>query len=185
MGLSLSEVNLGKVLIEATKIATQYEVKVPGDWMIVFKAILTIEGMGRTLDPNFDLLAMGEDLVKDLVKKQYSVQRFSKDALFIAKDVLSLLQVLPRQIRWMLRKFNSNDFAFEIKSPELQELRVQLDRNARRVSYSVMAAGLFIAASIALQKDMAQTIAGYPLFFVIFLAAGIVLMVGMLFRSFK
>lgn len=185
MGLSLSELNLGRVLIEATKIATRYEVKVPGDWMIVFKAILTIEGMGRTLDPNFDLLAMGEGLVKDLVKKQYSMQRFSKDALFIAKDVLSLLQVLPRQIRWMLRKFNSNDFAFEIKSPDLQDLRVQTDRNARRMSYGIVAAGLFISASIALQKDSTDTIAGYPVFFVVFAALAAVLTLAMLFRPFK
>jgi ubiquinone biosynthesis protein len=185
MGLSLSELNLGRVLIEATKIATRYEVKVPGDWMIVFKAILTIEGMGRTLDPNFDLLAMGEGLVKDLVKKQYSMQRFSKDALFIAKDVLSLLQVLPRQIRWMLRKFNSNDFAFEIKSPDLQDLRVQMDRNARRMSYGIVAAGLFISASIALQKDNSDTIAGYPVFFVVFGVVATVLTLAMLFRPFK
>src|SRR5687768_9988285 len=101
--------------------------------MIVFKAILTIEGMGRTLDPEFDLLKMGEELVKDLVKSQYSVQRLSKDFLWVAKDVASLLQVLPRQIRWMFRKFNSNDFAFEIKSPELQDIRKQLDINGRRM----------------------------------------------------
>jgi ubiquinone biosynthesis protein len=184
MGLSLSELNLGRVLIEATKIATQYEVKVPGDWMIVFKAIVTIEGMGRTLDPSFDLLAMGEGLVKDLVKKQYSMQRFSKDALFIAKDMLALLQVLPRQVRWMLRKFNSNDFAFEIKSPDLQDLRIQLDRNARRMSYSVVAAGLFIAASIALQHDVGRIVDGYPLTFVVFFLAGALITLAMLLRKF-
>lgn len=96
MGLSLAEVNIGKILIEATKIATKYNIKVPGDWMIVFKAILTIEGMGRTLDPQFDLLAMGQDLVKDLVKNQYSMQRLSKEFLWVAKDVAALLKILPR-----------------------------------------------------------------------------------------
>jgi ubiquinone biosynthesis protein len=128
---------------------------------------------------------MGEGLIKDLVKKQYSMQRFSKEALFIAKDVVSLLQVLPRQIRWMLRKFNSNDFAFEIKSPDLQDLRVQMDRNARRMSYGIVAAGLFISASIALQKESSDTVAGYPLFFVVFLAVAAIMTVAMLFRSFK
>jgi ubiquinone biosynthesis protein len=185
MGLSLSELNLGRVLIEATKIATRYDVKVPGDWMIVFKAILTIEGMGRTLDPNFDLLAMGEGLVKDLVKKQYSMQRFSKEALFIAKDVVSLLQVLPRQLRWMLRKFNSNDFAFEIKSPDLKVLTAQVDRSSRRISYGVVAGALFISASIALQNDRGDSLAGYPFFFVVFLAIASVMTIAMLFRTFK
>jgi ubiquinone biosynthesis protein len=171
MGLALSDLNVGKVLIEATKIATQYRIQVPGDWMIVFKAILTIEGMGRTLDPQFDLLAMGEDLVKDLVKSQYSFQRISKDFAFIAKDLAALLQVLPRQMRWMFRKFNSNDFAFEIKSPDIQDIRVQIDRTGRKLSLSLVAAGLLVAGSLALQHTTGKMIAGYPVLSVVFVAA--------------
>lgn len=162
MGLTLSEVNLGKVLIEATKIATKYNIRVPGDWMLVFKAILTIEGMGRTLDPDFDLLALGQDLVKDLVKNQYSVQRFSKELLWIAKDTASLLQTLPRQIRWMFRKFNSNDFAFEVKIQELSEIREQMNRDSQRRSLSMLVASFLISACIALDFPYVGDFFGVP-----------------------
>ena len=182
LGLSLGDINVGKVLIEATKIATKYEIKVPGDWMIVFKAILTIEGMGRALDPSFDLLATGQDLIKELVKNQYSVQRLSKDLLWITKDVASLLQVLPRQIRWMFRKFNRNDFAFEIKSPELREVREQLEVNGKRMSLSILVAGFVIAASIALQYNGGDNFAGLPVIAVVFLSFGAALLVAILFK---
>lgn len=182
MGLSLSEMNIGRILIEATKIATAYQIKVPGDWMIVFKAILTLEGMGRTLDPEFDLMAAGQDMVKDLVKEQYSPQRISKDLLWVGKDLASLLQVLPRQIRWMFRKLNSNDFAFEIKSPELAELRNQLDLNGRRMSLSVLVAGLFIAGAIAMQKPGEHMVGEYPLVAVMFFGVGLLLLLN-LFRK--
>jgi ubiquinone biosynthesis protein len=163
MGLSLSEVNIGRVLIEATKIATQYNIKVPGDWMIVFKAILTIEGMGRTLDPDFDLLKTGEELVRELVKNQYSMQRISKDLVWVAKDVSTLIQTMPRQIRWMFRKFNSNDFAVEIKLPELKAVRLQLEKNTKRTTYAVLAAGCVIAASISLETGRdGAVLLGYP-----------------------
>lgn len=190
MGLSLSDLNVGKVLIEATKIAANYNVKVPGDWMTVFKALFTIEGMGRTLDPDFDLLSMGEDLVKDLVKEQYSFQRITKEAAFMTKDLVALLQVLPRQIRWMLKKFNSNDFAFEIKSPELQEIRLQMDRNGRRMSQSILIAGLFIAGSMTLNHDFGQdnlvgTFGGYPTIAVIFYALGFVALFNFVVKSFR
>lgn len=162
IGLSLSDLNIGKVLIEATQIAARYDIKVPGDWMIVFKAILTLEGMGRLLDPEFDLIAHGEQMVRELVKEQYSPQRLSKEFLWVAKDLAALLQVLPRQIRWMFRKFNSNDFAFEIKSPELKELRGQLDLNGKRQAMSVLIAGLLIAGSIGLQSQMEDRFGEYP-----------------------
>lgn len=172
LGLSIDELNSGKVLIEATKIASKYNIKVPGDWMIVFKAILTTEGMGRTLDPQFDLLATGKDLVGDLVKNQYSLPRLSRDFLWIAKDTASLLQVLPRQIRWMMRKFSHNDFAFEIKSPDLQSIRAEMDRTGRRLTLGVVASGLFIAGSLALQHADTNTVLDYPLIAVIELTAG-------------
>ena len=153
---------------------------------MVFKAILTIEGMGRTLDPDFDLLAMGEDLVKDLVKNQYSMQRLSKETLFIAKDIVALLQVLPRQIRWMLRKFNSNDFAFEIKSSDFQELqdsdgpqwaKDQPEHSGGRLIYRR-------AASLC-NVDVGDSSPDIPSFSVVFFAIGLFFLLSLLFRSFK
>jgi len=185
MGLTLAEVNIGRILIEATKIATKYNIKVPGDWMLVFKAILTIEGMGRTLDPEFDLLAMSQDLVKDLVKNQYSMQRLSKELLWVAKDAAALLKILPRQIRWMFRKFNSNDFAIEIKSPDFQEIRNQLDLNGKRMSLSVLVAGLFIASSIALSQGVGQVLGQYTLPFVVYFGGACIFLVAFIFNIFK
>lgn len=185
MGLALSDINVGKVLIEATKIAAKFNIKIPGDWMLVFKAILTIEGMGRTLDPDFDLLSMGQELVKDLVKNQYSVQRLSKDLLWVAKDLSSLLKILPRQIRWMFKKFNSNDFAFEIKSPDFQELRKQLDFDSKRMSFSVLAAGLFISSSIALNHAADKSVGGYPLASVIYFSIACIFSMTLLLNSKK
>jgi ubiquinone biosynthesis protein len=185
MGLSLADLNAGKILIEATKIAAQYRIQVPGDWMMVFKAILTIEGMGRTLDPQFDLMSMGQDMVKDLVKNQYSFQRITKDLLWVAKDAAALLQILPRQIRWMFRKFNSNDFAFEIKVPELVELRRQLDVNGRRTSLSVLISGLLIASSIALQHSSGRMIGAYPILAVVYILVAAVFLLALFLKSFK
>ena len=185
MGLSLKELNVGKILIEATKIATEFNIKVPGDWMLVFKAILTMEGMGRTLDPDFDLLSMSQELIKDLVKNQYSIPRIKKEFLWVGKDVVSLLKVLPRQLRWMFKKFNSNDFAFEIKSTDFQAIRVQLDTNGRRMSLSILIAGLFIASSLTLSYHTSETVGGYPVISILYFSAGCFFLADLLLRALK
>ncbi|MGE0617023.1 MAG: ABC1 kinase family protein [Bacteriovoracia bacterium] len=182
LGLNISEVNSGRVLIEATKVAAKYNIKVPSDWMIVFKGILTMEGMGRSLDPHFDFIAEGHDLIKDLVKNQFSTQRLSKEAMWIAKDVGALLQVLPRQIRWMFKKFNRNDFALEIKSPQLDEIREQMEANGKRTSLSIVVAGLFIASSVALQFATPFQLIGMPVISAAYLIIGGLLMIRVLFK---
>lgn len=186
MGLSLKDMNIGLVLINSTKIATRYNIKIPSDWMIVFKAIFTLEGLGRQLDPDFDLLAIGNDLVKDVMKDRYSVQRMTKDFAFVARDVSALLQIMPRQIRWMFRKFNSNDFAFEIKFKETEVLRRQMEKSARGVGLSVITAGMFVASALSLQMHTDHLIwKNYPVPSLIFFFLGALGFLGLLFKSWR
>jgi len=185
LGLSLGELNAGRILIEATRIATRYNIKVPGDWMIVFKAILTMEGMGRTLDPDFDLLALGQELTGDLLKRQYNLERIGRELLWLAKDTSSLIRILPRQLKAFIRRFSANDFALEVRLPQLDDIRSQMDLNGRRMSLSVLAAGLFVATALALQAPDVSRVGGYPLPAVLFFGAGCFMLVRLFFRSFR
>ncbi len=175
MGLKINEVNTGQLLIEATKVATKYQIRIPGDWMMVFRALFTMEGMGRSLDPEFDMLELGRELMQDLVKDQFSIDRYSKEFVWIGKDLMSLAQVLPRQLKWFLRKWNQDGFAFEIKSPELEGLTIQLEKNQKRQSSSIVAAGLFIASAISLHFEDVNRIFHYPLIAVVTFVAAIIL----------
>ena len=173
LGMKAQDVNSGRVLIEATKIAAKYQIRVPGDWMMVFRAIFTMEGLGRALDPEFDIMDLGKDLVKDIVKDQFSPDKIGKDLLWVAKDTLSLAQVLPRNIRWAIRKWAKDGYAFEVQSPQIDQLKVQLDRNSKRMSASVISAGLFVASAISLNAHETHMIWTYPVFTVVtFVLAG-------------
>lgn len=183
IGLSLGEVNVGKVLMESTKIGTKYHVRMPGEWMLVFKGILTMEGMGRTLDPDFDLIAIGQELIKDLVKNQYSIQRMSKELLWLGKDLAGLLQVLPRQMQWIFRKFSQNDYALEIRSKTLDEIKERIDLNGQRISLSILCAGLFIASAMALQQNTTPTFWDYPSGAIILFSVGIIAFLRLLTKK--
>ena len=173
LGLNLNDVNSGRVLIEATKIAAKYNIRVPGDWMLVFRAIVTMEGMGRLLDPKFDLIAMGETLVVDLIKIQTSPGRLRKEAFKISKEMVSLLDVLPRNIRWALRKLAKNDYALEIKSPDMHRVSVQIDRGSKRISRALGGFGLLISGAILIQADKGYHWDDYSAPGVVLLALGL------------
>ena len=173
LGLSLNEVNTGRVLIEATKVAAKYNIRVPGDWMLVFRAIVTMEGMGRLLDPNFDMIAMGETLIQDLIKIQTSPKRLKHEAFTMSKDFIALLEMLPRNIRWALKKLAQNDYAFEIKSPETAKLASFVDRGSRRISRSITATGLLIAGAIVVQAGKGDYWGDYPIAGVVLIGLGL------------
>jgi hypothetical protein len=85
--------------------------------------------------------------------------------------------------------FNSNDFALEIKSRDLQSIREQLDTNGRRMSLSVMSAALFIASSVALNQPNAdahgQSFLNYPIAFLAYVALACVFLIPLVIKAFK
>ena len=170
VGLSISEVNAGKILIESTRIGARHEIQIPGEWMLVFKAIITMDGMGRTMDPGFDLLGNGQVLVQDLLKNQYSPQKIQRELLWVGKDALSLLQSLPRQLKWWIRKLAANDYAWDVKIPELLEVRDEIESHSRRQSQTLLVVGLALAGMVGLQSPEGHRIGPYPLLSVVLLA---------------
>jgi ubiquinone biosynthesis protein len=170
MGLSIQDVNAGRILVESTRIGAKHDIQIPGEWMLVFKAIITMDGMGRTLDPHFDLLSNGQVLVEDLLKNQYSPQKIRRELLWIGKDMLSLLQGLPRQLKWWMRKLAANDFALDVRVPELIEIRDQMESHSKRQSQTLLVVGLSLAGMVGLQSPEGHRVGPYPLLSVVLLA---------------
>ena len=161
MGLSLKEMNVGKILSESTRIATRYSVRVPGEWMLVFKAIITTEGMGRSLDPDFDLLEMSDDLLNDLVRSQYSPQELWRELSWFSRDTIALIQQLPKQLRWMLRRLTANDFAIEIRIPEIAALHESWEEVERKKNATYFIGFLLITGALSLSYQD-YLIFGFP-----------------------
>jgi ubiquinone biosynthesis protein len=116
LGLALKDLNIGHVLMEATRIATRYRIQIPGDWMLVFKGILTMEGVARSLDPEFDMMKLGQELVTEVAASRLAPEALQKEWVRVSRDALGVVRVLPRELRWFLRKVSANDFAIETVS---------------------------------------------------------------------
>lgn len=173
MGLKASEVNTGQVLIEATRIATKYEIRVPAEWMLIFRAIFTAEGIGRALDPEFDMMALGQELAQELSQQSYNIDKFSRDLLWTGRDISQLIQALPRQLRWMFKTFSQNGFAFEIKSQDLENLRETYEIEQRKTRQTLLGVGLILSSAFFLQVPDSNTIAGYPWLAVVTFVLGV------------
>ena len=53
----LQDIEVGRMLMEFLEIMTTYRIRFQPDLMLLAKALVAIEGMGRKLDPQFDMVA--------------------------------------------------------------------------------------------------------------------------------
>src|SRR5262249_15898785 len=67
-GMTFKNMNFGKLLMESTSIAARHRIIMPSELMLFFKALVTIEGMGRTIIKDFDLLSYALEFAHDIVQ---------------------------------------------------------------------------------------------------------------------
>jgi ubiquinone biosynthesis protein len=143
LGLPLGALNVGKVLIDATTVAARHQIRIPREWMLIFKAIYTLEGTCRKLDPNFNPMPLLEAHLEPLLRPEADWNKFSKDLLLGSRDVQTIAQTLPRQMHWFFKRLAANGYAIEIKNSE-----AELDRKQSKENFQLLARALVFGAGV-------------------------------------
>ncbi|MGZ3710221.1 MAG: ABC1 kinase family protein [Bdellovibrionota bacterium] len=138
LGLPLSSLNVGKVLIDATSVAARHQIRIPREWMIIFKALYTLEGTCQKLDPNFNPMPLLESYVAPLLQPNYDWEKMSKGMLLGSRDVQQMVKVMPRQMHWFFKRLAANGYAIEIKNSDAELDRTQSEKNFRLLSTAIV-----------------------------------------------
>ena len=79
---------------------------------------------------DFDFLRDSLELAKDLVQSRIDPKRAFSEASFLARDLNSMVSVLPRQIKQGFRRFNDPDFAWRVQMSEIDGLGRSIETSA-------------------------------------------------------
>lgn len=138
LGLPLGAMNVGKILIEATTAAARHHIRIPREWMLIFKAIYTLEGTCRKLDPDFNPMPLLESHLEPLLRPETNWNKFSKDLLLGSRDIQTIAQTLPRQLHWFFKRLAANGYAIEIKNADAEKDRLQSKANFQLLASSIV-----------------------------------------------
>lgn len=180
-GLTLKNVNLGKLLMKSSGVAARHYIQVPTDLMLFFKSIVSIEGMGRKIHKDFDFLQYSLEFAGELAKSKYGPQRMMDDMSQMARESKLFLNALPRQLNFFLRKINSPDHAFRLKVGEIKELKRSVESSSNLLFLGIIIAALILSASFIFVHNTENHIAGMPtMSFIGYLIATILGMIAFL-----
>ncbi len=152
-GLNLKDVNMGKLLLESSKVAAKHHVVLPSELMLFFKSIVTIEGLGRLIQQDFDLLPFVKESAKEMLKTKVTTQELFSDVGFQMKEWASLLDALPKEAKTHLRKINQPDYKRKIEIHELDHIEKTLFQVGRLLFAGLIIAALIMAGAQTIHLD--------------------------------
>jgi ubiquinone biosynthesis protein len=160
----LQEIEVGRMLLEFIDLVSTHRIKFPPDLTLLVKVLVVVEGMGRELDPQFDMAGHLRPFLERALFEQRSPLRLVKELEEGAQGYLDLARRLPRDLKELLNKINRNKFRLDLEHRGLDRFSKELDRSANRLSLSMIIAALLIGSSIAMQTNRGPLFFGLPAF---------------------
>lgn len=162
--IPLQEIEIGRMLIEFIEIITLYNIRIQPDLMLLAKSLVIIEGMGRNLDPDFNMVEHLRPFMEKALRQKYSARRISRDINSILLSYINLARNLPRDMKEIINRVNRNKFKIDLEHRGLDKFTTDFDRSVNRLSSSLILAALIIGSSIIMQTDKGLKLLGFPVF---------------------
>lgn len=162
--IPLQEIEVGKMLAEFIDIITTFHIKFQPDLMLLAKSLVIVEGMGRELDPDFDMVEHLRPFMEQAIRDKMSPGHFAKDISSMVMSYVNLTKSLPRELREILHRLNRNKFKIDLEHRGLDHFSKELDKSINRLSFSLIIAALIIGSSIVMQTNKGPLIMDFPAF---------------------
>ncbi|APG27610.1 ubiquinone biosynthesis protein UbiB [Syntrophotalea acetylenivorans] len=158
----LQEIRAGRLLIEFVEILIQFRIPFSPDLMLLAKTLITMEGIGRQLDPEFNMVGHLKPFMSRLLQEKVGPTNLSREGMRMMQSYGALLKTLPDDLKEFITRINRNKFKIDLEHRGLERLITDLDKSSNRLSFSLLIAALIIGSSIVMQTDKGPLLFGFP-----------------------
>lgn len=159
-GIPLKEINFGAMLSDLVGILREHGLALPPDLALLIKAFITLEGLGRQLDPDFDIASEAAPILESVLLPHATPSALAKRGLRTLNNTLGLVAGLPQDLRYIMRSVRRGKLQLQIDVIPLKQFGERLDRAASRLALSVVTAALIIGSAIVMTVEKEATLPG-------------------------
>jgi ubiquinone biosynthesis protein len=170
----LKEIEIGKFLQQMLSVATRHGLQIPPNLFLMIKALTTLEGVARQLDPEFDIVASAAPFVLQVRLERFSPRRLASEFTHQAAALIRLTEQLPREFMEVVRMIRQQRLLIKVEHQGLEEMLATHDQISNRISFSIIIAALVVGSALIVISKTPPFIFGISLIGIIgFLAAAI------------
>jgi ubiquinone biosynthesis protein len=174
-GVPLQQIELGRVTREMVDVALKHQVRIPPDYTLMIKALLTIENIGKQLDPTLNAIEEAKPMVNAILKERWNPRRFVSESLLNVRSISQTMKDFPAQLHQVLEELRQGKLRIEFEHVHLERLIMMLDTASNRITAGLVLASLIIGSSIIMHTDRGPIFMEFPLLGIIgYVAAGII-----------
>ena len=161
-GVALKDIRIGPLLKSFVTIIRNHSIVMPSDLTLMFKALITMEGLGRQYDPDFHVVDHLSPILRQAITDRYRPAGMLRRGRATVGQFLNLVGSVPRDLARLLRDARRGKTHFHLDMKRLDTFGRQLDRTIDRATMGIMTASLVIGSAIVMTVNEGPSIWGIP-----------------------
>ncbi len=148
--LDIGEVNMADLANRLQEIIRDYKMRMPGGVFIIMRALTILEGIGKTIHPEFNSYDFFRPYGLKLLKQIYSPENLMEEFISTSGQFSSFLTSFPVEVKEILEKTRKGSLRVELMNLMDEYVVDKFNRAANRIVIAILTFGIYLAASITL-----------------------------------
>lgn len=162
LNFSIKRQALGRAMLRLLFIFGQNGIPLSRDYALMAKAVISIEEVGRMLDPDFDLRPHAETVLRELYRERTNPRVLARRTREMLRHAFLGLQELPFEFRRLVRRLEHDSLAINLHHRGLEEHDDAVKIAANRIALGVIIGSLIIGSSLIVTTGIEPHFLGYP-----------------------
>ncbi len=162
--VKLKNFDVGMVLKEMLRILRRHNITLIVDYVLLDKAMLTIESISKKMYPEFNVFDNGKEIVKEVIKNENNFHSLKKRATKNIQNINELLQDIPNNFSEALKQLVKSNLEIKFYHKGLDEFTKEIDKSANRLTFGIIISAIVIASSFIIKSELGPSIRGLSIF---------------------
>jgi ubiquinone biosynthesis protein len=162
-GISLNQFEVSELVREVSEISVKHRIRMNRQLSLLGKVLAGVEGVGRQLDPDFNIAPLMEPFAMRLITQRFSPKEVLGRASRLVRDYGDLMTILPQDLQIVLDKAKDGKLRIEFKHVGLENIVPELERSTSRLSFAMIIAAIVVGSALIMQSDIGPVLFDIPI----------------------
>lgn len=171
------------VIIEKMKdVLKENHIEMPGYFYLLFKGIGLIEGVGRTINPDLDIVKSLLPYTKKMFAKKVDPKKLFKNGISKVMNFTESIDEIPKELRSVLQKLDDNKFTISSEIKNIEKTNQIIKSSIINLILTMILGANMISTAIIFVSETPPSVGELSLLAIFGISFSVVLMIILLLR---
>ncbi|MGD8701753.1 MAG: AarF/UbiB family protein [Desulfosarcina sp.] len=158
----IKQMNVGQLLLDIMSIVRDHQLRMPTEYVIMIKALVTAEGSARLMYPELNVVAEIRESVVAIAKDRFQPTAIWRQLRQSMTNLWAYQRDIPRSIQQIINKLDSGSLELQLNHNKLEALAHTIENASNRLTIAIIAGAIIMGSSMIITTGVGPHLLGFP-----------------------